>query len=121
MGPGDPSGGIGSTLVVQPNGSATLTDESSPPVAYTMTLPRSLVSKLYRDLVAALPLAALPQPTVQDEFAGSLVISVAGQTSPNILGASGIAGKLGVDVRNIYLAFPFYVPEPGTLHPPNQN
>jgi hypothetical protein len=97
---------VGTTLTVQPNGSATLTEKTSPPKAYTVTLPSSLVSKLYSDLAAAIPLQLLPQATGPNALAASLVISVAGQTSPNILGDSGIAGTLDVDVANIYSEFP---------------
>jgi hypothetical protein len=94
------------TLIVQPNGSATLTYQTSPPQVHAMTLPSSLVSKFYNDLAGAIPLSSLPRATGPNAFAGSLIISVAGQTSPNILGDSGIAGTLGVDVANIDNEFP---------------
>lgn len=109
-GVGGPSGNVGNTLPVQPNGSATLTYETSPPQVHTMTLPSSLISKFYRDLAAAMPLSSLPQATVGNAFAGSLIISEAGQTSPNILGDSGIAGTLGADVANIDKEFPARTP-----------
>jgi len=102
----EPLGTVGTMLTVQPNGSATLTYETSPPQMHTMTLPSSLVSKLYSDLAAAIPLSSLPPATVEHAFAGSLIISVAGQTSPNILFDSGIAGTLEVDVGNIDNEFP---------------
>jgi hypothetical protein len=109
-GAGDPPGGVAATLTVQPNGSATLTYETSPPQVNTVTLPSSLVSKFYSDLAAAIPLSSLPAATGGNGFAGSLIISVAGQTSPNILGDSGIAGTLGVDVANIDSEFPLKSP-----------
>jgi hypothetical protein len=105
-GPGDPKGGVETTITVQPNGSATLTYETSPPQVHTLTLSSNLVVKLYSDLTAALPLSSLPKATGPNAFAGSLIISVAGQTSPNILGDSGIAGTLVTDVANIYNEFP---------------
>jgi hypothetical protein len=105
-GAGDPAGGVATTLIVQPNGSATLTYQTSPPQVHAMTLPSSLVSKFYNDLAGAIPLSSLPRATGPNAFAGSLIISVAGQTSPNILGDSGIAGTLGVDVANIDNEFP---------------
>jgi hypothetical protein len=92
-------------FTVRPNGSATETIETTPPHVHAMTLSSSLVSKLYSDLAAALPLASLPPANAETATAGSLVISVAGQTSPNILGDSGIAGALGVDADDIYNEF----------------
>jgi hypothetical protein len=107
QGQGDPISAVPNALVIQPNGSATWTFETSPTQVRTTTLPSSLVSKLYKDLAAALPLGSLPPTSAEDAFAGSLFISVAGQTSPNILGeTTGIAGTLYTDVVSIWDAFP---------------
>jgi hypothetical protein len=98
-------GSVAETIVVQPSGSAVLTVETSPPTEKTATLARPLVAKLYSDLDAAAPLSSLPQTSLENEEAGSLIISVAGQTTPNILGESGNGGTLGADFVAIADAF----------------
>jgi hypothetical protein len=100
-GAGDVAGNFATSTTVQPDGSATETIKTSPPEVHTITLPSSLVLKFFNDLTKAMPLSSLPKATEQNAFAGSTVISVAGQTSPNILGDSGIAGTLDADVDNI--------------------
>jgi len=98
---GGPDTNVPTTLTVQPNGRATLAVETSPPQVQTITLQSSLVLKLYSDLAAAMPLSSLPNTTSTAGF----FISVDGQTSPNIVADSGIAGTLISDVGNIERQF----------------
>ncbi len=67
-----------------------------------MTIQANLIAKLYSDLSAAMPLSSLPNTISTAVF----FIAVDGQTSPNILGDSGIAGTLKTDVENIEEQFP---------------
>lgn len=91
------------TISVQPDGMATKNTSGSPPA--TVQLPAELSQQIFSDVQQAWPLSSLPaSPETPDS--GGLTVAWAGQTSPNIVGASsGIEASLNSDSRNLNLAF----------------
>lgn len=91
------------TISVQPDGAATKNTSGSPPA--TVQLTAALTQQIFSDVQQAWPLNSLAG-NLGPADSGALTITWAGQTSPNIVGASsGIEAALNSDSRNLNLAF----------------